>query len=259
VRFVYLDETGTGDPRVEPWLIVAGVMVHEKRWKAVERHLIGMADAFAVPSDRGSFCFHANELFTGGKKDFKAKYPFQKRHDALAALCAIPEQFSLPVFMYAVNRAKYVERYGANRPADVILTEQLMHMSIACASGVETFMKQTAEDDDVATLIYEQNGQKSAAVRAYHNLFRSDLMKKALEQLRTQGTVRLVHFERIIETALFAAKTDSSLLQIADACAYVFGRRMRGAGIGDRFYAPIRRQLVYGHKEIMSETGYART
>src|SRR5215470_15141222 len=99
VRFVYLDEAGTGDPQVEPYVIVAGVMVDaDKQWKRVENHLIDLADAFAEPEDRLGFCFHANELYTGGKREFKEKYPLQKRHDALASICEIPDKFSLPVF-----------------------------------------------------------------------------------------------------------------------------------------------------------------
>ena len=65
-------------------------MVHEKVWKAVERRLIDLADNFALPEERRDFVFHAQELFTGGKKEFREKYCLEKRHDALAALCAIP-------------------------------------------------------------------------------------------------------------------------------------------------------------------------
>lgn len=250
VRFVYLDESGTGNPKEEPFLVVAGVMVHaDRQWKRVENYLKEMADKFATPDDRPEFCFHANQMFTGGKATFREKYPMPKRHAALAELCSIPEKFSLPVFMYAINRAAY----SARRPglsANELLTEELMHASIACATGVEEFMRQHADADEVATLVYEQNSDKNEAIRAYHHLFRSDFVQHALSQMEAK---RLTRFERIIESALFSGKTDSSLLQIADTCAYIFARHLRGAGLEDRFYMPIRRQLMFGPSSLMRE------
>ena len=81
-------------------------------------------------------------------------------------------------------------------------------------------------------------------------MFRSDFIEEALKQLKPR---RLMKFERIIETAMFSKKTESSLLQIADACVYMFGRHVRGAGLADRFYMPIRQKLVFGNRRIMQE------
>jgi hypothetical protein len=79
VRYVYLDETGTGDPAKEPFVIVAGVMIHAvaSEWKAVENHLKFLADGFALPEDRPGFCFHANELFTGVKGNSRISIHFK--------------------------------------------------------------------------------------------------------------------------------------------------------------------------------------
>lgn len=250
VRFVYLDETGTGDPAIEPYLIFAGVMVDEKVWKAVERHLIGLVNDFAVPEDRADFVFHAQELFTGGKKEFREKYSLEKRHNALAQLCAMPELFDLPVFMYSMNRADFAARFPGGRPANELLVEGLMHTSLACATGVEIYMRRQVPNDELATLVYEHNSDKNEAIRAYHHMFRSDWIEDALKQLKPR---RLLRLERIIETAMFSKKTESSLLQIADACAYVFGRHLRGLGLADRFYVPVRRKLVFGNRRIMAE------
>jgi hypothetical protein len=150
--------------------------------------------------------------------------------------------------MYGINRAEY----AARRPglsANDQLTESLMHASIGCAMGIEDFMRKHF-DREVVTLVYEQNSDKSAAIRDYHHLFRSEMIEETLAQLEQP---RLSRFERIIESALFSRKTDSSLLQIADACAYVFGRRLRGVGLPDKFYLPIKRQLSFGLSWLMQE------
>lgn len=251
VRYVYLDETGTGDPKAEPFVIVAGVMIHAvaSEWKVIENHLNILADGFALREDRPGCCFHAQELFTGGKREFYEKYPLEKRHDALAAICEIPQRFSLPVFMYAIDRAQYVIlRPGLSR--NELLTEELMHASIACATGVERYIREHLPPDEVATLVYEYNSDKNQHIADYHQLFRSDVIEAVLAKLEKP---RLLKLERIIESAMFSKKTSSSLLQIADACAYILGRRMRGVGLPDRFYVPVRRQLVFGHTRIMAD------
>jgi hypothetical protein len=249
VRFVYLDETGTGDPQVEPWLIFAGVMVHEHVWKAVERRLIDLADKFAQAEDRFGFVFHANELFTGGKKGFRERYPLAIRHDALAAICSIPQQFDLPIFMYGLHRPTFATR-NPTLKANELLSQGLMHVSLACATGIEKYMRDAAPDGELVTLVYEHNSDKNEGIREYHQMFRSDFVEEALKQLKPR---RLMRFERIIETAMFSKKTESSLLQIADACAYCFGRRIRGVGLADRFYRPIKQQLKFGLRRLTQE------
>jgi len=46
VRVAYLDEAGISKPAEEPYCVVAGILVNaDEQWKAVERHLIEIADA----------------------------------------------------------------------------------------------------------------------------------------------------------------------------------------------------------------------
>jgi len=251
VLFVYLDETGTGDPKVEPFVIIAGVMVKaDKKWKTVEERLKKIANEFALPEERYNFFFHANELFTGGKKEFREKYSLQKRFQALIALCSVPEEFDLPIFTYAVHRARYAQRRPIGLSANELLTEALMHCSVVCATQIEQFVREHYDDDEVVTLVYENNSDKNYWIKEYHKLFRSDVIENELKRLKVK---RLSRFERIIEAPMFSGKTDSSLLQIADACAYVIGRKLRGIGIPNDMWKPVRRQLKAGVLDLMRE------
>ena len=257
VHFIYLDESGTGDPQHESHVVVAGVMVHaDKQWKKVERELIDMADAFALPEDRPNFCFHAYDLYSGGKQEFRTKYPWEKRRKFLQALCEIPVRFALPVFMFAINRKDYIARY--TRPGespDEIMTHILLHATGCCSQGVNTFIEKTLPAEEVATLVYEQNGRKSLAVTEYHKFFRSEFVEDALKDLSVRRMSRL---DRIIEAPFHQTKTDSSLLQLADVCAYVLGRKIRGVGIANEFCQPLLRQLVWGNKTIYDEASAFR-
>jgi hypothetical protein len=126
-----------------------------------------------------------------------------------------------------------------------------MPVSIGCAIGIERFMRTHMPPDEVATLVYAHNTDKNQAIADYHEFFRSDKIENELRKLQRR---RLLRLERIIEGAVFSKKSASSLLQIADACAYIFGRWMRGAGVPNEFYIPLRRQLQFGNRTIMSDT-----
>ena len=65
VRLVYLDEAGLSKPGEEPFLVVAGAIVHaDHKLTAIERHLDGIASRNIRRDllDDG-FVFHAHELY----------------------------------------------------------------------------------------------------------------------------------------------------------------------------------------------------
>lgn len=242
VRLVYLDESGTGDAAKEPDIIVAGVIVHaDKQWKLVEQRLSELADQFANPAERAGFYFHAADLYTGGRAGFRDKHPLAKRHELLRELCEIPAQFDLPVVMQAISRQQLKERYPTLSNSELVC-EGLQQATLACALGIEDHMRKCASDE-VAMLVFEENGKTDKALRRAHNLFKSDAGFQGVKPAR------------IAETLLFAGKKDSSLLQLADVCAYVFQRRMRGAPIDDKFYRPIVSNLTFGRSSLMVGRG----
>jgi hypothetical protein len=205
-----------------------------------------MANEFALPDDRIGFVFHASELVNGGRTITREKYPREKREFFLRSLCEIPEHFALPIVCHSVPRKKIQDRKPFIGEDEVVL-EALLHASIACAHGVEQVMTKFGQDGEVALLVYEQNGSKSSAIREYHNLFRSERFNKYLE---TKGLRNLVEFQRVIDTAHFAAKTDSSILQVADACAYVLARHLRGKPQPSEWITPLLRNIAFGPKAL---------
>ena len=76
MRFVYLDESGVGDPKREPFLVVAGVIVHaDIQLKAIEKYLASMVECFVPPDKKEGFFFHARELANGGGAFDRNSYP----------------------------------------------------------------------------------------------------------------------------------------------------------------------------------------
>src|SRR5689334_2437387 len=83
VRMVFLDEAGTGNPAKEPFVVVAGVIIHaDQQWKAIENHLFQMMQRHS-PIPFGelpyNYCFHATELFSGGKIFARELVPREQR------------------------------------------------------------------------------------------------------------------------------------------------------------------------------------
>lgn len=256
MRFVYLDETGTGNIDVEPLTAVAGVIVDaDKQWRVLEQYLKDMADDFALPEHRNSFVFHAQELMHGGKTVSREKYPRERRLFFLRSLCEIPGKFKLPVSFHSVDRRALLTKNPKLNHSE-LLEQALLHASISCAHGVERFMRRFADENEVAMLVYEKNGKNSKAIREYHNLFRSNHMGQYVVD---NPMTKLVQFDRIVDTAHFADKTDTSILQVADCCAYMLGRLTRHKGDSIELTSPLLRQLIFGPRELMEKADLIRT
>jgi hypothetical protein len=80
VRLVYLDEAGISNPREEPILVVAGIIVHgDDQWKNLEQEILSLRGEYIPEQFREGFVFHATELFSGGKFFNRESWPKQIR------------------------------------------------------------------------------------------------------------------------------------------------------------------------------------
>jgi len=237
LRFAYLDESCTGDIGKEPFVVVAGIIVDaDIALKSLERYLKDMADDFARPEDRQGFVFHATELMNGGKNIKREKYEKPRRQDFLQKLCEIPEKFNFTVVVGCVERKK-LDLPKARKTA---LQDDLVLASSVCAQHIEQYMQGYGRPSEVATLIYEQNGEFSKAIRKQHNHMRSEEFGA---QIKERIGTPLLQLERVVHAPMFAEKRESLGLQVADACAYILGRRARRVSGDERFYEPLRRRI----------------
>ncbi len=68
VRIVYLDEAGISNPKQEPFVTVAGVIVHgDDELNRVENRLKKLVKKYIPEGKRQGFVFHAKEIFHGGR------------------------------------------------------------------------------------------------------------------------------------------------------------------------------------------------
>jgi hypothetical protein len=236
VRLVYVDEAGISNPRQEPYLVVAGIIVHaDKQWHALEQYLRDMVTDFIPPWLRTDFTFHAHQLFAGGGKVFDRQvWPKEIRWRILQELVSIPEKFDLPVVCGFVDRAKFETAFGNRTPHDVTVGAHTAAFSM-CAVAANEYMNKRGEAGEVALLIAENNDNARRLIRTHHNFIR-DPAKVVLLSEETRKNLPLT---RLVDTVHFAEKLDSILLQLADACAYAIKRRLMKASDSDRFYQPL--------------------
>ncbi len=245
VRFIYLDESGTGDPAREPNVVVAAVIVHaDKQLRSLGKYLSDMADAHIRPEDRQGFVFHATELYSGGKILTREKYPKEQRWAMLDELATVPRQFDLPVVFGTIPRAWYEPGGDQHEGALAVgikgvIAAQMLAFTIASVAA-DYWMDKAADADEIAQMVMENNPEAQQFIRKTHKVLadpkRRDLLKKE--------DAEMLAVSRIIETLHFEEKSDSSALQVADYCAWAIRRRLSEEANCGRFCNPLLPQMV---------------
>lgn len=234
MRLVYVDEAGISSPEQEPFMIVAAVIVSADRdLVAVERHLDRVVERWIPEHLRHDFVFHAHELFNGTKKGSGKAFerdhpdwPLQKRLQIADDLAAIPKKFRLPIPFAFSERAKFPATPEAKANYETLDTAKRIaaeHMTtfMACALMVEHWMR-THASNEVCLMVVEDNDQS----RQYIRQAQSFHQKRGVLDFLDEGARKHFPLRKIKEDPLFQKKRKSSVLQLADFCAYVFKKNM---------------------------------
>ena len=248
VRFVYLDESGIGDARKEPFVVVAGVIVNaDTQLHAVESRLRDMAVKYAHPSLQKFTHFHAKELFRGGKIFDRQTYSDDLRWNILQEICEIPREFDLPVVMGFTRREAYkAAPFRITWNANELNVGAQTAAATACLFAIEKYMRQTVAGE-VAALIYENNdvpNMKTGIRDVQRLLGDADFTKIVGNDVFGDELAQYLPLTKIVESPLFSKKNESSVLQVADALAWALNRKLRAAPECDRFFQPINSQLI---------------
>jgi hypothetical protein len=219
MRFVYLDESGISSK--ETITVVAGVIIDaDKQLLAVEAYLNDLIDEYVPNEHRKGFVFHATHLFHGSKVFDPLKYPMARRREVLKKLISIPARFSLPtVFGYSDKTALIeLQRRHKRHPHRAVAVHQALTYSF-CAIAAERYMRELARPEEVAVLTVENNDNARIAVKRIHNLLKYG--GTGISYIEEIGKDYLP-IRKIVHVPHFVLKDEVSLLQIADACAFIF-------------------------------------
>jgi uncharacterized protein DUF3800 len=248
VRLIYLDEAGISNPAQEPLLVVAGVAVNaDRQFKQVEAYLDELIEKHVPKEKRDGCVFHAMDIFHGTKRFDRKSWSFEKRLEILDDLAAIPKKFDLPICYGLTDRPSIPGLLMG--PASPSLIEIIAHghAFFKFLMQMEVVLRATAQDE-VGMLIAEDRDRVRKALKVAHAGFRGRALKEFQadwEKLKEGLFKLLLPLERIVETVHFAQKGESSLLQVADICAFAIKRHCMQASHSDRLYNPMRDQLVF--------------
>lgn len=245
VKFAYFDEAGVANVRDDPHVVIAGAIVDaDKQWMKVATYLSEMADRHIRPEHRIDFVFHAKELHHGGKIIDREIYSPEQRKTMLTELCDIPRVFNLPVVAAYTNRSTLAAKCMEQKLTNGEVTERAHILSaVTCAMIIECYMRNHSNADEIATLVFENHDRTKRLIKEAHNFLKT---KAAYEGAVAAGiNAALLPFRRIPDAAFFAEKKDSSLLQVADVCAFAVKRHLAGQD-KEGYFSAIADNIVMG-------------
>lgn len=237
VRIAYLDESGISAR--DEFTVVAAVIFHGDRWPAVRQGLSDLADLCVPSGQREGFIFHAKELYHGGRHFPRDQFPDETRRAILESILHIPEDNEMLVTYGCVDKKIYADHPGLPKSER---ERSIFYHSVAFAQAclsIEMTMREYFPAECVQ-LVVEDNGDSRKMIRdVFKNLQIDDK-----ERILADGAVNILPLRHLIDVPNFAAKTDSSPLQIADAVAFALRRHLEGRDDAPRFYDPIVGALV---------------
>lgn len=250
MRLVYMDEAGISNPKEEPFLTFAGIIVHaDSKLNAIENQLEKLLSRHIPARLRNGFVFHATEIFSCGKTLKRQKpdfigpweWPLERRLKIADDLAAMIKKFDLPIAMGFLDRARFREQFDL--PAEMTAAEETVAAIVSAflnsAMVAEHWMRKNASGEN-CMLIVEDNKQARETIKQVHNHHQD----KRLADVLDEQTLRHFPLRKIKEDPLFQPKKPTSPLVLADFCAYVFKRILMNDRRYDRFFDPIRHHLV---------------
>ena len=232
VRLVYLDEGGTDFKA--PVLAVAGVLVHgDHEYPEVDRRILALIDKFIPEPDRLGFVFHATDIFHGARYFDRRKPQWdrvEKRMPIIDGLAAIIEDLHLPIVCGTYRKEKYDAKHPIwETPPDDKIRSKFLHSS-AVMDALMRADKWLAKysPTELATVIHEDGTPAKRMIKGVVRTMRSRALMYAQgfdERMCERNNLPL---KRIIDTVHFAEKADARPLQLADLCAFILARGLKG-------------------------------
>jgi Protein of unknown function (DUF3800) len=242
LRTIYLDETGiSANDKIA---LVAGVIINEdEQWKSVEAAVSDLIDKYVPEEHRDGFSFHAKDLYHCSGKVFDHKkfgYPRERAREALKELLSIPRRFRLPISIgYVSKPAMEISPEFMPRDAASFFHGYAYFM---CVMSAEIYMVDRCGPKDLARLVAENNTDTHKVIKEAHKVLRGKADHSSVKGITDQleSMKAYLPIRRIVDTVHFVEKDDAILLQLADACAFLFrfwAERKSGQYIDEYFEA----------------------
>lgn len=261
VRNIYFDEAGIGNPEVEPYTVVAGVMLHvDDQLGPIQKYLLDMADDLIAPGlERPlNFAFHAKDLWHGAgffprqTDDNLDGWSLERRLEILGHLADIPQKFEMPIIYACVKREDYAPENPPEGSAPRFFkqarakADRKCHMIcfMSCLQQTERWMEHAYKNEKVQAIVEWHDDHKEILLDAAQ-LFANPRIHPVIENDPNISWDPLTHFA---DDPLFVKKSGSSPVQIADICAFILCRALAEAQHSKELLEKIKPCLITGFR-----------
>jgi Protein of unknown function (DUF3800) len=224
MRVAYVDETGHSAK--EKIAVVGGVLIEPDRQDGPLAAAISALRQDIPENLREEVrYFHATDLFYGGK--YKHVWPEKDRWALLEKLLAIPRTLKIPLVLGSFVKPK--DREIHNQFSDSVIVHAIAFGQ--CLKAMDIFLRENCPSESTMVIAEDRDGAQKA-IREIHKLFRNE---RKLEQILPPELRKGLPITRVKYPPSFADKDEEILLQIADACAWIWQRFLNYAYENERF------------------------
>jgi hypothetical protein len=212
-----MDEAGISAQ--EPALVVASIIIHgDAQYNAVKHDLRKIVEKYISEKDRDGFVFHAMELFSGGKYFTREAWPREKRWEILKEILSLAPHHKIPVCLCFLSRDDFNKKSAEIGSQDELPERAHTVAFMSCVLTIDHWMRQYTEDENTILVVEDTNEKKSRMKKVFGTLSKASDMAEI--------PLNITPVSRIIDTPHFVKKSESSILQIADAWAFLLRRKL---------------------------------
>lgn len=228
MRYAHIDEAGTSER--EKFVSVAGIVSHaDTQRRPITAYLQRLRDELPEELGLDEVIFHAKDIWHGNKDFDRERWERcgvgrDERRGLVQKLCEVPGKFDLPVVCGFVEKAAH-HWHGIEEAGLKNINPNRANYALAfamCCISIEKVVRECTPEDEVAQIVAENtNEMREHAHWAFDLLSNSDTPWDLNNWHR-----QYLPLERICEVPQFTEKHQSSILQVADALAFVFNRHL---------------------------------
>jgi hypothetical protein len=219
---------------------VAGILVHgDQQWPEIDRRIGLLVEKYIPESDRLGFVFHATDVYHGSRYFDRRKSRWnseEKRIPILIDLAEIINDLHLPVVTGNYKKEKWGAGLEEELPTmSAELKGKLIHNAAAadCLLRADRWLEKYAPSE-LATVVHEDGtSAKQIIKRAMRFLRSAERLEASGVDIEFRQRFKLP-LKRIIDTVHFAEKSDARPLQLADLCAFIYARGLKGQPVPEQ-------------------------
>lgn len=250
VRHLYIDEAGIGNPDTEPYTVVAGFLMHvDGQYHALSKYLLDMADDLVAPNLQRpeDFHFHAKDIWHGSGFFRRSDWPLEKRLKILGHLADIPKLFELPIIYTCLKRDEVAPGKLTRKQRAVADKKTHSTCFLGCLRLADDLIERDVPGEQVFAVVEHHQAHRSG-LQTVAETMANPRYRKTFEESAELIGVQYHPLKHFVETPLFAQKSGSSPLQVADTCAFILARALAGGNHIDELLEKIKPQLVTGFR-----------